>query len=644
MNDGRRFGRLEIIFIVIAVGYVVFAIYNNMGTEENAVVAEVATFVPEATFTPTPFGGGPAPTPGPTLTSSDEPAAWFERGQALYAQGDYGGALAHYNTALTRYEELDAYSEGLVTQAAAQPTSIWTATQTAGGVRRDDISDLFDGDIAVVRWARGDVYLALGLHAQAQADYVEAIELGLNDSEVFAGRGDAQLALGETELARASYERALELDPDNRVAALGLGRLALAEDRFAEGTDLMFRAAGGISVPDDPEPLVELARYRAENDDLVDAINLYGVAVRADATYAPAWAGRAQLRMEIEDMPGAIQDFSQVIELQPDNPEGYRARGEAYLITEEYASAAADFTVALATGEADPLLYNDRARAYTGLANYDAALADLDTAGRMEANNVPVLTTRGRVLTALDRYEEAEETLLAAVDLAGDGDVLPWLYLGDLYATTDRPDDARDAYELYVARATLEDVPVESRARWYVTGDEDGRTPRELDGAGAGTAVPTATPIPAAVGQALTTASVTVRDEPSVIGAEVTRLEPDERVSLLRSDETGAALWYEVTHPSGVGWVQADVLKMLPSGEFVALLQTSLSLRDAPTVDGGRLLTLDDGEAVTVVGIDADGGWYYVEVQGEAGWVPVSAVRVTADADLLPIVTPGAGE
>jgi hypothetical protein len=47
---------------------------------------------------------------------------------------------------------------------------------------------------------------------------------------------------------------------------------------------------------------------------------------------------------------------------------------------------------------------------------------------------------------------------------------------------------------------------------------------------------------------------------------------------------------------------------------------------------------LELGEAAPILGRDASGEWWQVEVRGELGWLPASAVEVMGDASAVAIV------
>ncbi len=47
---------------------------------------------------------------------------------------------------------------------------------------------------------------------------------------------------------------------------------------------------------------------------------------------------------------------------------------------------------------------------------------------------------------------------------------------------------------------------------------------------------------------------------------------------------------------------------------------------------------LQMGEAAPIVGRDASGEWWQVEVRGELGWLPASQVGVMGDVSAIPIV------
>ena len=60
----------------------------------------------------------------------------------------------------------------------------------------------------------------------------------------------------------------------------------------------------------------------------------------------------------------------------------------------------------------------------------------------------------------------------------------------------------------------------------------------------------------------------------------------------------------------------------------------------SPTADSAPISSQPEfGEAAPIVGRDPTGDWWQVEVHGEVGWLPASAIEVLGDVSAVPIVS-----
>jgi len=105
-----------------------------------------------------------------------------------------------------------------------------------------------------------------------------------------------------------------------------------------------------------------------------------------------------------------------------------------------------------------------RARAHANAGQPELALAEYSALLARAPGDADVLLGRGLVFSRLERWPEAEADLTAAAQAAPDyADV--WAALANLYRWTDRPGQARDAYERLIALEPDNDAHRQARAQ-----------------------------------------------------------------------------------------------------------------------------------------------------------------------------------
>jgi putative thioredoxin len=109
-----------------------------------------------------------------------------------------------------------------------------------------------------------------------------------SEADQLAARGAA--AEGRQDLigAAAAYQQALEKQPDQPLALLGLGRVALAEGRYDEAIEFFSQVPPASPQGEDARQLIVQTRVRAESAALGQEDDLLS-AQAAAAADSPAW-------------------------------------------------------------------------------------------------------------------------------------------------------------------------------------------------------------------------------------------------------------------------------------------------------------------------------------------------------------------
>jgi tetratricopeptide (TPR) repeat protein len=227
-------------------------------------------------------------------------AAYYERGNARFDQGDYAGAVIDYGRAIG-----------------------------------------FDQRHARAFNNRGLARVALGQPDEALKDYTQAIAIDPQYVRAYRNRLPLLEQRGDLQAVAADYARLAEIDADGA-----------ADYRYRQGSALQglrdfagARAAYDAALARDPEHVDALYQRAllsfaeralpAAIADLDRAIDLSPRAANAYYARGLAWGAQG-------DQGRAIGDFSQALALQPSYPEALLARAAAYHAASDDARARAD--------------------------------------------------------------------------------------------------------------------------------------------------------------------------------------------------------------------------------------------------------------------------------------------------------------
>jgi tetratricopeptide (TPR) repeat protein len=235
----------------------------------------------------------------------------------------------------------------------------------------------------------GRVALALGRPAEAEAHFRAAAALNAREPVFLTNLGLSLGKQGKPTEAEAAYRRALEIEPGNSLAHIGLGSIFFERSEFAAATQEFKSAQAGTGR--NPEPLVWLGRV-----------------------------ARAQAELETDDdsknafFDEAEAAYRQAIELNGESYLAHRELGSVYLERKKFDNAREEFSKAL----------------------------------KGNPNDAEGHQSMARVAEAENDYRFAEREYLRSIEL-DTAQKLPSarLYLGALYSTQERFQEARDRLE-----------------------------------------------------------------------------------------------------------------------------------------------------------------------------------------------------
>jgi tetratricopeptide (TPR) repeat protein len=233
----------------------------------------------------------------------------FDRGVALYRDGNYAGAIAAFTLSISRSPGVAAsYTNRGVARVRAGDVSGALADYTQA-------LQLAPGD-AETYFDRGNAYVLAGDHVSAIADFTRAIELAPGYARAYFNRGTARARVGDRAGALLDWHAAIDMERDPWARA-GMERSAGMDVSPAAAVPLTPAAPppDGILAP--PQPLVALPPGAAAPPPPVMSAQAAAAPVLtpmpAQDMDARSLANRAISREIDGDHPGAVADLSAAI-------------------------------------------------------------------------------------------------------------------------------------------------------------------------------------------------------------------------------------------------------------------------------------------------------------------------------------------
>lgn len=457
MERRRRFGALEAVFVLLAVlylGYVVFFSGGRGGGERDTAVAVVEATV-AARITEPADVASPQPTQTPVRAMatavgragnvSPELAAGWGYEQA----NDPAGALIAYNAALA---DAPTHPELLLARGR-----MYFELAQYDNARADFDEALLFAPITLM----GEVYYWQGRLAAAAGDddtalerYNDAIDADENFAPAYNGRGEIYLERENYNVARLDFERAIDLNNSEPLYPYNLGLLYEETDETRLALEA-YRKAVALD-PGYVDAMIDLASLLTHTGEYAEAVAIFDTVIALAPDNDLALHQRGYAYAEWGDYPAAIASYTAAINYAPGDAVTWRNRGLMYYRVDEYERALADFDEALRLEPDNDTAYNNRGLVRRALGDIDGALADYDRSLELKAENGAddadvgiTLSNRGFLYLQEEDYALAEQDLVAAAALIPENANV-WLWLGDVYAETDRETAATAAYRRHI--------------------------------------------------------------------------------------------------------------------------------------------------------------------------------------------------
>ena len=299
------------------------------------------------------------------ILASHEPperlaSAFYGRGNAYYAKGDFDRAIEDYSEAIQRRQDYAvafsnrgiAYVDKHEFQRAISDFS--EAIRIAS--KAPEESRPFDTETGLIN--RGSAYVHAGDFDLAMQDFNEAIRLKPDDSEAYLNRGIAFSSKGDYDRAIADYDKALQISPKNAYTLNNRGIAYVGKHEFQRAISDFSDA---LRIASKSTPTVGSKEPRPFDTEM--GLSNRGIAY-----------------VHAGDFDLAIQDFNEAIRLKPGDADAYLNRGIAFNSKGDYDRAIADYNKALQISPKSAYALYSRAIAKRNKGNIDEAQVDTTAA------------------------------------------------------------------------------------------------------------------------------------------------------------------------------------------------------------------------------------------------------------------------
>jgi Flp pilus assembly protein TadD len=172
-----------------------------------------------------------------------------------------------------------------------------------------------------------------GRHAEAIAQYEQALAARPDDTKVLFALGSTAQMLGMGDAAQAFYRQVLALEPARLEALINLANLLRGAGQFDSAIALLEPALA--RQPQSPELHLTLGSARREKGEDEAAIFHYRAALAANPNYAPALANLADMLCDAGDRARARTLYDAAIKAEPKNAQARLNRAILHLLNSD---------------------------------------------------------------------------------------------------------------------------------------------------------------------------------------------------------------------------------------------------------------------------------------------------------------------
>jgi tetratricopeptide (TPR) repeat protein len=333
--------------------------------------------------------------------------AAFGAARAKYAAGSGSEAAKLAKVALERTPTHVGARLLLARIEASQRGSEAESIATIEGILKDPAKASPD-EIVLAETLLGDIHLARGHVALAQAAYGRALKVNPSAASALVGFGEALFQAGRYSEALARFEAASQAEADNVPAQVGMAKSKLLLERFEDATKSL--AALAQAAPTDAVVGLWYGRaLEAANDR--DRANAVYRNVIEKAKPSPELVNVYVALATLENGRGQAEDAQKTLDAAkkklPDSGPLHRALGHLALEQARLPDAVAEFRRALALDDEDLASRFELGVALRRSQKYDEATKIFDQVAAVDKEHPGLALERGLIFEATGHAEEA---------------------------------------------------------------------------------------------------------------------------------------------------------------------------------------------------------------------------------------------
>lgn len=254
----------------------------------------------------------------------------YRQAENVYQSGDYEGAVREFRQYLriTNSDNLVPEAYANLGDSYRQMNDIDKAIEAYQTIV-DEFPDDNQAPPALI--SLGNLYFEKGEFEASHQYFVELLEKGNRyRQEAYVGMGNASLAQNQTAKAKSEYESALSVNANNAAASVGLGKVAIAEERYSEAQSILAPIADRNTTIIGAEAQYFLGKIEQDQGNFEQAITTYAkVKILFEAF--ESWVSlslynTAECQIRLGNRGEALEILNGITETYPDTEGAKRAQ------------------------------------------------------------------------------------------------------------------------------------------------------------------------------------------------------------------------------------------------------------------------------------------------------------------------------
>ncbi len=216
-----------------------------------------------------------------------------------------------------------------------------------------------------------------------------------------------------------------------------------------QGSSVDSLEAAIIANPNTPEPYHARALYRASQGNPQGAFEDWGLALKADSSFAPAWENRTDMLYRMQSMEACLEELNACVRLAPESTTCLLRRAEFNIHLNQFERAFDDLNEALRVNDQLHEAYWMKGKIYASNGNAEKAISSYQTAVEVNPEFFDGFISLGLFLAQI-QDPVAEEYYRSAIELRPQS-VEARYNLAMFMQGSGRLDDALDTYRQILA-------------------------------------------------------------------------------------------------------------------------------------------------------------------------------------------------